>query len=763
MDGNGTYRFMAKHHKRTKKKMILGDMTGKTASAGGKGVPSPSPQPVPAADFATLANQALKAFNRQEWSTVVNLAKRYASPAPAGRRAGAGGGTSGGTGPDAGPGAGEEGAPTISAQTQFWAGIAAEAHFRQALDYLREGRPRAVIAELTNATKWMPDDGIYLYHLGLAHHRLGYWQDALAAYEKAWQVAPSWRVAYHQALAAIQSGPEILAAQWEVLWNRLQSTAPKKAAGRVALARLAAWAKCTINRQPLDLVIDWERAHQLPPLVKLEAGLFCLVTGKHKTAAALIEKALAADQDLPLSYRLAATGAQYLAEFLTWQGSGSEKTPRAKVKGINIGAWTARVGELTQAVLDKSSRHEDPNIEEGLNCLYRLLWHAGWLAWKAGLVDAAGAAWSLAHGDDKDNLHRLPPEVLHNLALFKEKTAEDVESMEYWESYAESLRNKGQAKAALTLGMDRYTAEQMAIQVYLHLCRIAMQIDADIKEEWLLNIINNRHADPLDRLETAEVAASAREAQLVRRALLPIQHQIVTDPELLRRAALIYNQAEMEKEELAAWEQLYRLTPDDQKVRTALAAAYVTKGERELSAAAGKNRERAREIFREALQLDPENLDGQAYLACCYLLNGDKSAAQAQIDKLITNNNIQPAGALFRFGKILCGFTQLREIGLSYVKKALKLDGSGNAYAQAADICFASGFVNEGRRFARRAIKEWHYQLDASLGFVRYLFVNGNLDIALELAKTLYRHHPDSSQLCCLIYEIQLKQRDEDT
>ena len=187
---------------------------GKQKPSSHQAAPAPAPTPAPAPEPAALQEAARAAFACNDWQEVIKLARRCAAPGKLSQPA-----------------------------QRFWARLAAEVHFRQGMDFLSRERYRAVPVELTQATAWMPEDGIYLYHLGLAHHRLEQWENAYAAYERAWKAQPAWRIAYHQALVAIQAGGNLLTDNWEVLYNRLIEIAPATTQGKHAVARLNTWSR----------------------------------------------------------------------------------------------------------------------------------------------------------------------------------------------------------------------------------------------------------------------------------------------------------------------------------------------------------------------------------------------------------------------------------------------------------------------------------------------------------------------------------------
>src|SRR5258708_287365 len=66
----------------------------------------------------------------------------------------------------------------------------AEAHFRRACTAQRKS-PAQALADLKAASDLLPDDAVYRYHLGLAHHRLGDLNAPLHCYRQSFPHNPS--------------------------------------------------------------------------------------------------------------------------------------------------------------------------------------------------------------------------------------------------------------------------------------------------------------------------------------------------------------------------------------------------------------------------------------------------------------------------------------------------------------------------------------------------------------------------------------------
>jgi tetratricopeptide (TPR) repeat protein len=92
----------------------------------------------------------------------------------------------------------------------------AEAYFRNAMSKYESGNVKAVISELHSALKYDSSQPVYLFHIGLAYHRMGKLPQAISYYTRATEAAPEHgqdarapeveRYRYHLGLAHLQNG-----------------------------------------------------------------------------------------------------------------------------------------------------------------------------------------------------------------------------------------------------------------------------------------------------------------------------------------------------------------------------------------------------------------------------------------------------------------------------------------------------------------------------------------------------------------------------
>ncbi len=591
--------------------------------------------------------------------------------------------------------------------------------------------------ELKSALTWMPDDGIYLYHLGLAHHRLEQWQEAIAAYERAWQAQPSWRVAYHQALATLQAGGELLAENWDTLLARLTETMPATAQGKHAVARLVSWHGHLTETAGRIVSDTWLRARNLPALIEVEVGLFHLATGDAKTAGAKLSKALknpeTDDADLaaiPAAHRLVAAGAALLAGISALNGAS---------KPVSFTALNQWLVPLTQG-----KRSGFAAGAAGVPVCTWLLWQAGWLAVQRNMNADAYRIWERA-------LEITPkkPEFLHNQALVLENDQAYYDAEEAWENYARALK----AAHAGSPVADRQWSEQVATQVYMHLCRSTLRRDPDdIEPDWLEVLAHSRFLEDDDRLELAKIAAHLDEPQLVRHVLLPLHSQLVAQPDMARQIGRIYQEAGLHQEEQEIWDKLLKAAPEDKEARSALVSSLINKGRDLLCSGQPKQQKTAGEVLTRASALAPDEAMVWAALAVYQYCLGTAAAAEAYVEQALAAENPADenrAGRLLLIGDMLLAAGK-PELGRRYMDMALKQDRGPDIRSRAALSFIRWNYEVEGMRHMQHAFRDWQYELAPCMELVAFLASAGEI-AAEKLALLLLKHHPQSSQVHTMV------------
>ncbi len=545
---------------------------------------------------------------------------------------------SGATG-QASPPCGTAGAAT--ATQVALAALAAEAHFRQGLALLARGRRRAALDEVAAAARWCPGDPVYLFHLGLAHHRLGRWEDAMAAYERAWQVQPSFRTAYHHALAALQAGTHLSPASWSGLRERLRQ-AGEEEGHALWIARLEAWRQAAVTaaagsaaaaplagRGPAPAPAEpsaapseeaslnafgadsWGRQPDLPFAIRAEVGLFRLAAGDPVGAAAALRQAWAAAEGLPAPHRVAVLGALVLAE-ARW-GRAAKAVALLEEYGTVIPLGPAR--PILPAAGDAPAPVEALAASEAERFLAWAVTGAGWALWQRGSREA-GRVW--AQGA---RLLSDPPELLHNIALVRESAEGWQEVQEAWEAYIRALQADRKQRDARD---ERIWLDLLVAQAYLHMAREARDRQETVEATWLGEALRFGGREPEVRLEVASLALHFHDLPLVKSALAPLRHEVAGKPDLARRMARLYEAAGLTEEARGAWDLILQADPGDDEARRAMVHATAREVRSRLTERKPKDGpgrpDRLRSLWRDAeraARLAPE--DARIWAALCGL------------------------------------------------------------------------------------------------------------------------------------------------
>jgi tetratricopeptide (TPR) repeat protein len=659
-------------------------------------------------DPTAILLEARTAFSQQKWSSVVTCSRRVQ--------------------------------PRLSALAEpekaVWAKLVAEAHFRLALDFLKRGRFRAVVAELEKALNWLPEDGIYLYHLGLAHHRLGHWSEALEAYERAWQAEPSWRVAYHYALVTLQAGERISRDLWAAAHGRLVAAAPAGAAAQTAIARLEMWKQFSEEQAQGVQLTPWWHGRAIPAALRAEAGFFSLAVGDADGAAAAFKKAeelYAADpaeQAIDDHQQRMVTAAALLAATVRGKGRSVSRT----------------VQQASSSPAPTGRTPDSPIETQTLSFLAWALWRSGWLLWQGEQIRFAAQAWEAARRVAPDNYA-----IHHALALTYERCHEEA-ALEAWEAFANAISN-----TRSTNPEERAWNAQMATQIHLHLCRLAMQWHIPPFEAWFSGALRGGVLDSPERLELAEIAATVGAEHIVRQALQPLRRQLDDDPELARRVARLYAVAEMPGEANRIWESLRQSFPDDTEAAAALADAYYAKG---LAAMSGKGRtrkDRALQAFEEALSCDPGHVPALVAVAAWHSMHGDSSVYEQYLTEALAL--CEDPGQLMGIADALLDFG-LFEQAAALLERMLQQRPSAQLLGQLGIIYVAHDREDEGFARLEQACKEAHYDLELCLALVSDLSSTCGPNAAEKLAVNLLWHRPNSAELYLMLAALSHVQND---
>ncbi len=660
---------------------------------------------------------------------------------------------------------GEAGAPGEAAATQAaLAALAAEAHFRQGLALLARGRRRAALDEVAAAARWCPDDPVYLFHLGLAHHRLGRWEDAMAAYERAWQVRPSFRTAYHHALAALQAGTHLSPESWTVLRERLWQ-AGEREGHACRIARLEAWRHAAAaavgppaGAPPEDPVsgpvaaepsaasseesssnasgVDsWGHQPDLPSIIRAEVGLFRLAAGDPVGAAAALRQAWAAADRLPAPHRIAVLGALVLAE-ARWGRAAKTVAVLEESGGLPLGQTLP----ILPTARDAPTPAEALAAREAERFLAWAVTGAGWEFWQRGSTEAA-RVWERGA-----RLLSDPAELLHHVALVRENATSWQEAQEAWEAYVRALQADRKQRDVRD---ERAWRELLIAQAYLHMAREARDRQETVEAAWLGEALRFGGREPEVRLEVAALAAYFDDPPLVKSALAPLRHEAAGRPELARRMARLFEEAGLTDEARGAWDLILKADPGDDEARRAIAQATAREVKARLTestAKGGPGRPGSlRALWRDAehaARLAPE--DARIWAALCALALAERQLEAArQYLQRAQALNVSPEDVGF-IGRMALEAGE-EDLAASLFKQAIDMGGPALLVSVGMHLVDL-GRVDEGFRRVQSGCRGLGYPVELCLNVALHLVEVGRPDLGIRLMRAVTRRHPRAAR-----------------
>jgi tetratricopeptide (TPR) repeat protein len=661
--------------------------------------PGPVQQPT-ATSTASPLDQARSAFAAENWQEVIKLTARMH--------------------------------PKLSQlnepERSSWAKLAAEAHFRLAMTYLGRERHRAVVAALEKAVDWLPQDAEYRFHLGLAHHRQKRFRDAYAHYETAWRLRPSWRIAYHQALAALQFDELISDEEWTELQQRLARTHPKNAQGKAAVGRLLGWrlfqvsavSHASTTDQPVeDTEFFWQRRRNLPASILVEAGLFKLAQEDYKGAAAAFKKALTAHKKSDLeTERLA-------AHQLTIASLGNLLACYRAIRRPKDLSY------VENALRNESEAYQQLGmtiVSETKRFAVWALWSVGWRLYQEDKTVLAYNVWERV-----DDFTDTAPQIKHNTALMLESKGALSRATDAWVEYAEALDKERSASKA-----DREWLELLTLQAYLHLCKLSAEDNSLPEPEWFEVLLKSKRLDPPERLVVAEMLAALGDEEFVRYALQPLRRQVQSDVDLARQVARIYERADMQRDAIGLWTKIYERNSKDTEAGKALAAAALRQATELIKSKKARSIAAAEEALQNAIIFDPHNMTAQVGLVVCRYLAGDQKGLDKALAELVTEKSVRQYLAV---GRSLLQFGMADPAGF-YLDKACKMDGTPEMWIETALDHFAYGFDAIGLAWMKAAFKAAGYQYELCNPAMNALAKHKHGEAVVELALLLKKHNP---------------------
>lgn len=474
----------------------------------------------------------------------------------------------------------------------------------------------AAVADLQRAVELKPNDSCYVYHLGLALHRLGRSAEALPLYKQVRQRENAFakRAAYPLALALLQQGDNPAD---HPVWSELSESE------RAMLCFGAS--SDQIDAPPDDWPVFWR-------------GVAALRNGRYPEARHLLQQALEA----PDSAHQEALSHYFLgliaAHGENWDGAGRH-WQSADAAGLNQPHLQSNLGELYHRLAEERLVADDPagaiaaaqeaarllrESPPSLTELEAQAWQQlGYRAATANKWESALAHWQKARQLDGGSFR-----LAYNLALALEKQEEFEAAGEAWR---EALRRRPRRSDHPDAIDDEQVARLWqrsaeayqkagafddAIQVYRHAVK------------WNENNLAVR----LDLAQSLMLNGQLRAAENELERILELDPKNI--PALIQMGEVLAGQESWYQAIRATqvWKQVLQLDPQNQRARHLLADFYVNSAEAALSwGEVG----RAIENYQQALQYLPNDPAIMAALGSCFLFTDDAESAEGYINQAI--------------------------------------------------------------------------------------------------------------------------------
>ena len=501
----------------------------------------------------------------------------------------------------------------------------AEACFRNAMSKLSSGNMKAVISELHAALKYdVQDQPIHLFHMGLAHHRMGKFAQAISYYTRAIQAAPKVeRYQYHLGLAHMQNG-EI--EESIKLFENIKGTQ-----GRIGEA-LAYISQLNGERSLATL-----KAIRDGSARKLLDGLAYLTQGKAKEAKGLIKAAAREDAengapDYYLGVAHIRTDAIPSA-ISAWEN--------ASKKGLDMGFMKDDMAnvyhQLAYRYFDRGDLAKVIKIWEKLleiqledDEVRRNLVHAYFLRAndyaRTEQFTYAIRYWEKAWELDAENA-----DIAHNLALAHEKQDQLMIAEDYWKAAVAGWKRQMSGNSG-----HKEVLKARMHTVHIHLADIALMTGNTGKA-----IAEYRQALRYSPEEVETMAALAdlymmqgssdKAIQLLSRA----RRLSPTDTDVLQQLSATYMMKGNEARALECLKEILKIDPGNELYQDLVSQYYLGSAEDALDMNKYKA---ALRFLNEGLEACPHNIELQAFAGAVYLNMMDKPQAEAVFQKIIDVN-----------------------------------------------------------------------------------------------------------------------------
>ena len=494
----------------------------------------------------------------------------------------------------------------------------AEAHFRRGVQHPdgRSAHTDAALADLQRAFQLKPNDSCYAYHLGLALHRRGRLAEALPLYERISQGENAFkkRAAYPLALALLQQGEDPAN---HPVWSELSESERVMLRYGASPDQVAA---------PAD---DWPVFWQ---------GVAALRNGRYTEAQHLLQQALEAPDSAYhaalIHYCLgliAARDEKWDAARRHWRSAHAGGLSQPYLQS-NLSELYHRLAEERLAANDpagaiaaaQEATRLYPESPASLNELEAQAWQQqGYQAAVANQWEVALDHWQKARQLDGGSFR-----LAYNLALALEKQEAFEAAGEAWR---EALRrrprrsdhpdaiNDEQVARLWQRAAEAYQkagAFDDAIQVYRHAVK------------WNESNLTVRLALAQSLMINGQLRAAENELGRI----LELDPKNI--PALIQLGEVLSGQENWYQAIRAThlWKQVLQLDPQNQQARHLLADFYVNSAEAALSWA---EVDRAIENYQQALQYRPNDQAIVAALGSCFLFTEDAEIADNYISQAI--------------------------------------------------------------------------------------------------------------------------------
>jgi tetratricopeptide (TPR) repeat protein len=494
----------------------------------------------------------------------------------------------------------------------------AQVYFRRGLKrtYGQPGDPKAGMDDLSRAVGLQPDDPCYAYHLGLVAHRVGELGRAIPAYRAARKDEGEFasRAAYPLALALSQQGREPAD---DPVWPALT------AEGQAMLRQVDAF-----RRRPYTLSSD------APPLWR---GLAALDAGDHGQARALLDEALQratgpTEEGMAHYYlgALAARGEDWDAARHHWNS--------ARASGLALPRLEDSMGEVYHRLAEE--RLESGDAEGALAAGMEALRHKPDDKRLGGLISqahqrlayeaASAGQWTTAleHWEAAGEAEGGSFRLAYNLALAYERAEDFFAAGEKWR---EALRRRPRRDDHPDAIDDEQVSQlwRRAAEAYSK----AGEYDEAVRVYRQAVKWNPDHVDT--RMALAEMLLANGQLQAAENELDRILERDPDNvPALLRQGEVIAASSSWwwGNSPVSYWERVLELEPDNATARQLLADFYQDQADYHLSWA---GYERAAEMYRQALEYQPDNGRILAALGGCHLRMDEQAVAQGYVEQAL--------------------------------------------------------------------------------------------------------------------------------